>query len=65
MFASIFKHWQSTLFGFLQGVAGALLLATQHQNLTWAQFWTVLVASVGAALKGAVSADASQVEASK
>lgn len=61
MFQTIFGHWQSTLFGFLTGLTGALFAATQHANLTPAQFWTVLTASLLAAIKGAVSADGSQV----
>lgn len=62
MFSGLFHHWQSTLFGFIQGLMGALFLATEHANLSGAAFWTVLVASLGAALKGAVSADASKVQ---
>lgn len=61
MVANALKHWQSTLFGFLTGLTGALYAATQQANLTPAQFWTVLAASLGIALKGAVSADANKV----
>lgn len=61
MLKALLVHWQSTLFGFLTGVTGALYAATQKANLTPAEFWSVLGASVLVALKGAVSADANKV----